>query len=253
MGAWVKSLRLSVCFLASLLTVTGFRVAGLATPWAAVAAVFFITCATMLQNDWRDKYHDSRKGKTLALQQQGAFLVWLLVFWAVCGGLIIVAAVHNAGVGIALAILALVGIAYSETRRIPLVPVTLVSLASASPVALPLFSGANPERFWLLFLSVSLVIFAREITKDLEDMHIDGDYKWTLPLALGDQRSRIIAAVAVVAGFLALANMSLTILPAASLMFVGAILLVRGARPRTSRKWLDVGMAFTILTLIAFG
>ena len=102
-------------------------------------------------------------------------------------------------------------------------------------------------------MSATLVIFAREITKDLDDKQIDGGYKWTIPLAFGEQRSRILAAVVIVAGFVAAAKVSLMILPAASLTFVGVVLLVRGASPRMSRKFFDAGMALVILTLIAFG
>lgn len=253
MSAWIKSLRLSVCVLASFLAITGFTLAGTGISWVAVMAVFFGTSATMLQNDWRDRFHDIRKGKVLAYQHAGKFLTLLLTFWLVSGGLIALAAVHDTSVGIALAILAVAGVVYSETRMIPFVPIVLVSLVSASPAALPLAAGANSEKLWLLFLSATLVVFAREITKDLDDKRIDGGYKWTIPLAIGEQRSRILAAVVVVAGLAAAAKVSLAILPAASLTVIAAVALVRGAEPSTSRKYIDAGMALVILTLITFG
>ena len=253
MSAWVKSLRLSVCILASFLAITGFTPAGTDISWVTVAAVFFGPSATMLQNDWRDRFHDVRKGKMLAYQHPGKFLALLSVFWLVSGGLIALAAVHDTSVGIALAILAVAGILYSETRMIPFVPIVLVSLASASPAALPLATGTSSEKLWLLFLSATLVVFAREVTKDLDDKQIDGGYKWTIPLAFGEQRSRILAAVVIVAGLVAAAKVSLAILPAASLAVIAAVALVRGVRPSTSRKYLDAGMALVILTLITFG
>lgn len=253
MGAWIKSLRLFVCVLASFLAIIGFVLAGIGISWVAVAAVFFIASATMLQNDWRDRFHDIRKDKVLACQHAGKFLASLSTFWLVSGGLITLAAVHDTSIGIALAILAVAGVVYSETRMVPFVPIALVSLASASPVALSLAAGANSEKLWLLFLSATLVVFAREITKDLDDNQIDGGYKWTIPLAFGEQHSRILAAVVVVAGLVAAAKVSLLILPAASLAVIAAIGLVRDARPSTSRKYLDMGMALVILTLITFG
>lgn len=253
MSAWIKSLRLSVCILASFLAITGFVLAGTGVSWVAVMAVFFIASATMLQNDWRDRFHDIRKGKVLAYQHAGKFLALLSAFWLVSGCLIALAAVHDISVGVALAILAVAGVMYSETRMIPFVPIVLVSLASASPAALPLAAGANSEKLWLLFLSATLVVFAREITKDLDDKQIDGGYKWTIPLAFGEQHSRILAAVVVVAGLVAAAKVSLLILPAASLAVIAAVALVRGAKPSTSRKYLDAGMALVILTLITFG
>lgn len=253
MRAWIKSLRLSVCVLASFLAITGFVLAGTGISWVAVAAVFFIASATMLQNDWRDRFHDIRKGKVLAYQHAGKFLALLSMFWLVSGGLIALASVHDTSIGIALAILAVAGVVYSETRMIPFVPIALVSLVSASPAALPLAAGANSEKLWLLFLSATLVVFAREITKDLDDKQIDGGYKWTIPLAFGKQRSRILAAVIIVAGFVAAAKVSLLILPAASLAVIASVALVRGMEPSTSRKYLDAGMALVILTLITFG
>lgn len=253
MNAWIKSLRLSVCVLASFLAITGFTLAGTGISWVAVMAVFFIASATMLQNDWRDRFHDIRKGKVLAYQHAGKFLALLSAFWLICGGLIALAAVHDTSVGVALAILAVAGIVYSETRMIPFVPIVLVSLASASPAALPLAAGASSEKLWLLFLSATLVVFAREITKDLDDKQIDGGYKWTIPLVFGEQRSRILAAIVVVAGLAAAAKVSLAILPAASLAVIAVVALVRGAEPSTSRKYLDAGMALVILTLITFG
>ena len=253
MRAWVKSLRLSVCVLASFLAITGFTLAGTGISWVAVMAVFFIASATMLQNDWRDRFHDIRKGKVLAYEHSGKFLTLLSVFWMVSGGLIALAAVHDMHVGIALAILAVAGVVYSETRMIPFVPIVLVSLASASPAALPLAAGTNSEKLWLLFLSATLVVFAREITKDLDDKQIDVGYKWTIPLAFGERRSRILAAVVIVIGLVAAAKVSLAILPAASLAVIASIALVRDMKPSTSRKYLDAGMALVILTLITFG
>ena len=246
-------MRLSVCVLASFLAITGFALAGTSISWVAVVAVFFIASATMLQNDWRDRFHDVRKGKVLACKHQGAFFTLLSAFWAVCVGLIALAAVHDTSIGVALAILAVAGVVYSETRMVPLVPIALVSLASACPALLPLAAGANSEKLWPLFLSATLIVFAREITKDLDDKKIDGGYKWTIPLVLGEQRSRILAAVTIVAGLVAVAKVSLMILPAASLAVIAAVALVRGAEPSTSRKYLDSGMALVIIILITFG
>lgn len=176
----------------------------------------------------------------------------LSAFWLVSGGLIALAAVNDMSIGVALAILAVAGVVYSETRMISFVPIVLVSLASASPAALPLVAGANSEKLWLLFLSATLIVFAREITKDLDDKQIDGGYKWTIPLAFGEQHSRILAAVVIVAGLAAAAKVSLVILPATSLAIIASIMLVRGVKPSTSRKYLDAGMALVILTLITF-
>ena len=252
MRAWINSLRLSVCALASLLAIAGFKVAGTEIQWVAIVAVFFIATASMIQNDWRDRFHDVRKGKTLALRHPRAFLAWVLSFWALSGITIATASILEPRTGTILAAMALAGGVYSETRKVPLVPILLVSLVSASPALLPLGIDAGSQNLWLLFIVAALVIFAREITKDLDDSGIDGGYKWTLPSVLGDKLSRTLAAVTILVGSITLLHVSLTTLPAASLAVIGAALLVQRSNPHASRKWLDAGIALAILTLIVF-
>jgi len=251
-SAWIKSLRLSVGILASFLTVTSFKVAGASVPWIVVIAVFFIVSATMLQNDWRDRFHDVRKGKVLVYKHPRVFLAWLLVFWIVSIILITLVAVHDMGVGITLAILAIIGAIYSEIRMIPFASIVIVSFASASPAVLPFLAGVNSEKLWLLFSSVALIIFAREITKDLDDKQIDVSYKWTIPLVLGDWRSRVLAVIAIVVGLIIAMKVSLIIIPAISFVIIGAVVLFRGAKPSTSRKYFDIGIALIIFSLITF-
>lgn len=249
--AWIKSLRLPICFLNGLLTVAGFRIADISVSWLSVVTVFFGACATMLQNDWRDRYHDVRKGKMLALEHPRAFLALLLAFWAVACGLALAVAIENINAGIVLFLMALAGLVYSEVRLIPMAPVTLVALTSGSPVLLPIMAGADANKVWLLFLSTILIIFGREIAKDLDDHQIDGGYKWTIPLAIGNKRAKVIAVVAIVAGLAAAVRVSVAVLPAIILVVVGVVLLVRGARPIVARICLDVGVALAILTVLA--
>ena len=253
MTAWIKSLRLPVCFLAVLLTIVSFRLGGAQISWLVIFAVFFISCSTMLQNDWRDKYHDGRKGKILALSHSRAFLALLLVFWTVACGLIVVVAVKNSNVGMALVAMALVGLFYSETRRIPMVPVTLVAIASGSPALLSIVAGADGNKAWLLFFSATFIIFGREITKDIDDERIDAGYKWTIPLAVGNNWAKAIAIVTIIAGLAIATRISIAALPAMALAIVGVVLLTRNVRPIITRTCIDVGVALAILTIVFFG
>ena len=82
---------------------------------------------------------------------------------------------------------------------------------------------------------------------------MDSGYKWTLSLALGDHRSKVIVSVTVVASSVTAAGVSLVALPGAALALGGVVGLIRGASARASRKYIDAGMALTILALIAFG
>ncbi len=253
MYAWIQCLRLPICVLASALTVTSFRIVGQDVPWAQVAAVFCIAVATMLQNDWRDRVNDTRKGKRLAFDHPEAFLGLLLVFWSVSVGLILSVAHQSFEAAWLLSAMALAGIVYSETRQIPLVPVVIVSLTSASSTLLPVASDAHSEPPWLLFLSAALVIFAREIINDLEDTAVDRGYKWTIPLAIGEKRARRVAAIVAVAGFIAVVRVSLAAIPTLLVASVGVGSLICNTSPSKSRLYLDVGLALTMLTLIIIG
>lgn len=252
-NVWLEPLRLSVCILAGLLASAGFILARQAISWTAVAAVFFIAVSAMLQNDWRDRFHDVRKGRTLAYERPRAFFALLAAFWAASAGAVALVAVREPRVALGLAALAFAGIVYSETRRLPLVPIAIVSLTSAAPAILPAAGGASAGRLWPLFAATALVIFAREVMKDLDDRAIDGGYKWTLPLALGERRARQLAAGAVFGGLAAAASVSPLVWPGAVLVGVASIALVRGTDALKVRNCLDTGMALVILGLVAFG
>ncbi len=80
-----------------------------------------------------------------------------------------------------------IGLIYSETRRFPLIPIILVSFTSTAPILFPIFLGYNVAALWYLFIGTVLIIFSREMVKDIEDMAIDHGYKWTLALHFNDR------------------------------------------------------------------
>ncbi|TSC76432.1 MAG: hypothetical protein G01um101431_565 [Parcubacteria group bacterium Gr01-1014_31] len=250
MAAWIWSFRLPVCTLAGLQAVASFWVAGMDPSWLVAVAVFFIACATMLQNDWRDRYHDRRKGKVVALEHPGTFLALLLACWSICGLFLLLVVIEDNRTGIVLSLMAFAGMVYSETRLMPMVPVTLVAVTAASPSLLPAVAGASVDTVWPLFLSFVLVVFGREVTKDLDDENIDRGYKWTIPLAWGNRWAKITAAIALTVGLVVLFFVSSAVLPGILFAMIGVILLICGASPRGSRAYLDLGMALAILTLV---
>jgi 4-hydroxybenzoate polyprenyltransferase len=250
MIAWLKALRLPICFLYGLLVITGFRLGGIKISWIVVSAVFFTACSIMLQNDWRDRYHDSRKNKMLVLQHSQSFLIFLITFWLITCGLIFVAASRSVGIGMALSAIALAGFIYSETRKIPMAPVMLVALTSGSPVLLSIVTGADGNKIWLLFLSITLIIFGREITKDLDDEWMDGGYKWTIPLKIGRKRAKAIAISTILAGLVVATQISPMVLPSMVFAIFGVMMLIYDFQPRISRFYLDVGVAFVLITII---
>ncbi len=252
MNEYAKSLRLSIAILSAFLAITGFRIAGMDINWVAIVAVLFVTSVTMVQNDWRDRVHDAQKGKTLALNHEKAFLIWLIACWVACAIFITIATIQNSGVGLVLIILAFIALVYSETRRIPLVPIVLVVLASAAPAAMPIAAGVDSMRVWLLVFSAAFTIFGREITKDIDDVSIDPGYKWTIPLAVGVKYSRAVAAIAITLGLVLAVKLSWAALPGAFVAVLGAIIVVRGVNLLTARRCLDVGMAAILFSLIIF-
>jgi 4-hydroxybenzoate polyprenyltransferase len=83
--------------------------------------------------------------------------------------------------------MALAGLLYSEVRKIPWTPISLSALTSGSPAFLPSTLRADAAEMWPLFAAASLLMFGREILKDLEDETIDQGYKWTIPVAYGER------------------------------------------------------------------
>lgn len=251
--AWLKVLRLQTCIFASLLVIAGFVLAKADVLWVVVIAVFFITSVTMLQNDYRDRFHDVQKGKVLAYKNQKTFLGLLGIFWITSISLIIFVAINNPKFGIVLTAFAIIGATYSEIRMIPFIPITVVSLTSASLVIIPFVNDSNPKKLWLLFLSVLFVIFAREIMKDLDDKEIDKGYKWTIPLKFGERNSRILATIAILIS-LSIATMIMPmIILAAPFVFIAIVKLFHNAGTHIDKKYLDLSIAITLFIFIIFG
>lgn len=251
---WVEALRLKVSLLATLLTVASYRLSHLDISWLVVVTVFCITVVTMVQNDWRDRFHDIKKGKVLASSCSKRFLAFLCVLWAVVVVLIAVAATENLYTAALFAAMAFVALVYSETRQIPLMPITLVCITSASPVLLPLTVGASVAPVALLFCMVMLVSFGREIFGDLYDSHIDKGYKATIPALSFVRRPDVLAALAICIGtFLAEGLIPWILLPGVLLSDVGVCALALNIHSKWSWRLLDGGLALIMLPIIFVG
>jgi 4-hydroxybenzoate polyprenyltransferase len=251
-GQMIKALRVSMACLAVGLAVTAYRLERLPLSLSTLAAVFCITCATMLQNDWRDRYHDIKKGKSFASDHPRIFLLFLLSVWCACCLSVGVIALQNGTLALLLAAMALAGLVYSETRKIPWTPVFLTAVTSASPALLPATVAADAAPALRLFAAAALLIFGREILKDLADKPFDDGHKWTIPLAYGNRTAKWLAIVSVIGGCLVAALISplaiAGILPAG----MGAVLSRRNLSLATAKRWLDVGTALALLVLAGF-
>lgn len=190
---WIESTRWSVCVLAAFLAMTGYIVAGVPVSLLALCATFCITAATMVQNDWRDREHDAKKGKRLALERKKVFFVWVAGWWLIAYFLTFLYYERSEFSVLLLGIVA--GVVYSETRQVPLAPLVIVSVTSASPILIASGVLAGTAQQYALFLSASLLILSREISKDLDDMLIDRGYKWTIPVRYGAPNARLVSRV----------------------------------------------------------
>lgn len=248
----MQAMRLSMACLGVGLAAAAFRITALPLSAWALAAVFSICCAARLQNDWRDRYHDLKKQKTFACDHPLRQVLLVIFAWSVCCGLVGQIAVHNRATAILLAAMIMAGLLYSETRRIPWIPICLSALASASPAFLPsTFAPGSGRTLLPLFAAAALLIFGREILKDLEDQQVDGGYKWTIPLAFGAKSASWLAVASVAVGCAVIATVSHLTFAGIAAVAVGIVVFCRNHSPTVTMKWLDAGAALVLGSLVA--
>jgi hypothetical protein len=250
MNEWINALSLKVSTFAVLLASVSFLFVGMRLHPVVLAALFFVTSTTMLQNDWRDRVHDMRKNEMLVGQNQHTFLSLVVFAWFVTAVLIMFSFRVSHAMGILLASMAIVGLIYSEVRQMPFLPITLVVATSASPALLPVVTGAHSDRALYLSAATVLIIFAREITRDIEDQYIDPGYKWTIPVRFGERRALVVAVLVTVIGLLLSIQISWWAVPGALIASYGVGKLARGASTLIARTIIDIGIVVVLLTLL---
>ncbi len=250
--SWIAALRLPVCIMGVVFSILGFKLAGIEQFWAVPVAIFFIGISTMLQNDWRDRFHDIRKGKFFAFQHERMFYRVLSVSWMITGTLVLHVFAEGVMMGIVLMTASFCGFLYSELRLVPLAPIVLVSLMSGIPILLPVAAGMGNMRIWTLFFATLLIVFGRELTKDIEDMGIDRGYKWTIPLALGGEIAMPLSVLITASGFL-LAGIWFHVV--AYILPVAAFGLLRYSKMEKTGKMrlsIDIAMALSMVVIFFF-
>lgn len=218
------------------------------------ATLTFLTCGlAMLWNDYADRDRDVLKGKRLAHDNPDQFFRVAQILGVVIGliiGFLIVIGPLITGITLIVAALSLY---YSMSYRIVILPTAIVALCSASPSLYGfLVHPQEAQRTVVLFLITFLVIGAREILKDIEDMSSDVGYKATLPLRLGVGRSRIIATLLIwLAALLALWSWRATPLVWASvLLVVIGIVIWSSPRPKAAKISLDITTLLVLLAIV---
>ncbi|MDP7034964.1 MAG: UbiA family prenyltransferase [Planctomycetota bacterium] len=163
--------------------------------WPCVGAGFVATMlisSIMVWNDYVDRVHDAKKGRTLASRDPRAFLLYVVLVWGLTLSGIGSVFVANRDAGWILIFLAVIGCLYGWFRTVPFLSGISVALSFAGLVLLA--SAFAPEverdRVGLLFVCVMAMAYGRENLADLEDVGIDQGYKATLPVMLGEGKAR---------------------------------------------------------------
>lgn len=255
----IDSLRLSMTILAALLVHAGFAISHQPTNWWLVIVVFWITGMTMLQNDYFDRAHDLKKGKNFVFNNHVAVRNTLGIVWSVLILISIVFLFQSFGQGLILLFCIFVGIFYSFSRKVLLLPALLVSITSSSPTLFAFVSTKSPDCI-LLFLSVFLVILGREIIKDVEDESIDAGYKKTIlteKIMTAKAALKISASIIFLGSLLSLSLYTNQQQSVTYFLYLGGFCLCIGASVilfctddwKGGRNTLDMGVAIIILSL----
>ncbi len=246
----IKPMRIPECLLVVVLGYLGFKHANVPPNLIVLASLFFVIVATMLQNDWRDRFHDVGKGKTFALEWPRLFLFSLVLSWVVCAILISTLLARGSMAAIMLLAMAVVGALYSETRQLPLLPVTLVTITVASVTLVPIGLGAPFADLAALFSTVFFIMFGRETLHDIADVKVDIGYKKTVPIVLGDRPARILASTSLLIGcVLAVYMLPLTLVGSICIV-IGLIWVMKDVRVVWVRRWVDAGILLLALVFL---
>lgn len=248
MKGYIKALRLPIVVTAGLLAIIAFRVSAWKTD-AYLVALFtvIVASATMAHNDWRDKEHDAKKGKTFAQNHRGSFRAMVILLWLASLSLAVVLLIISSWYGTLSGLIIASGLIYSETRKVPFLPAIIVAVTSASPV---LYANPRDEKVLAMFLVATLLIYGREILKDLDDHSHDAGYKWTLPLAYGTRIAKFIAGLIMLALPFVVVLVSAKTLAGAPFLLMSALCLILNKNHSSAKTLLDIGMVTIIVTLL---
>lgn len=252
MIGYIKATRLPAVAMAILLTLAAFRMRSWNTSGLGLIMLFVVVVgiATMYQNDLRDRWHDAKKGKVFARDHYRGFLTMTIVLWAISIALaFLLWSVDSRFVALSLAMI-LVGLTYSETRGVLLLPASLVGLTFAGSV---LFAGWTSSNAILLFAFTAILVFGREILKDLDDYPLDAGYKKTLPIVKGPLYAQTVAGFAIALATCPLFLVSPTTWLGGAIIILAASFLIIGHDHRFCRLILEIGMTTAVGCLLIFG
>jgi hypothetical protein len=175
----LESFRLTITIPAALLVALGYRLTGHPVNGVLMFEILLIASTTMLTNDYYDKENDKKKGKEFASAYWYIVLPIIIYLWQ-AAIFISFFCFKTYGWNMVLLYFCIgVGIFYSVSRKLVLLPAVLVAITGASPT---LFAFVETHRLAPLvaFVSIALIQFGREIVKDSLDSETDTNYKKTV-------------------------------------------------------------------------
>ncbi len=188
----IWAMRPAVGALVVLLVMASFRLQGQLSQYrdqvtALVIVEFLAVSATMLWNDWYDREHDAKRGKTHALYAPRQYRGVAFALWAFALVITMISFPDKPMVIVVIALQALASFIYGPARRVPLGSCLLVAATSASATLFPLWFEplVHPERLRLLTASTFCLVVGRELLGDIRDAKWDQGYKQTLAVFRG--------------------------------------------------------------------
>lgn len=199
------------------------------TPWAVrvLTSLAFggLTMSIMAFNDWVDRENDRKKGKLFASEHPQELLQYWWQLSSVTTLALVLIVYWSVPLTLFTAIVWVIGILYSYTRRLYLVNNFIVAICSGSPALCgTVFHG---EIRWVATCTFGIfmtLLFINELYKDVEDRKIDLEHKDTMPVRRGS---------------------FLTLWHTIPFLYVSALLFV--LHPNTWVKWLGA-VAVTLIT-----
>jgi 4-hydroxybenzoate polyprenyltransferase len=176
-----------------------------------VLAFCLVTGNIMIFNDIMDREHDKLKGKDFCSKHpRFAFYIFILCCVKITVLLKIIAGA-DVLVSFFIALVWLTGLLYSFrfVRMLCLKQTVMVALCSASPILCgAIHARRAPASVYLVFFSFVILVFARELVKDILDSAIDEGYKKTLPTQMG-----VPLTINIIMGLIAAATFALVVFP----------------------------------------
>lgn len=181
----LAALRLPTGVFAAGFVLVGFKFYPMAWLAATITALTFagITFGIMMFNDFIDRHHDVKKGKTFAQNHPWQMLTWWARLSLVTLGGIAAIGFLDFRLALFCGLVWIVGLLYSYVPHWYVVQNLIVATCSASAVlGGAIHSQSIRPATILAFLIILGIIFFREVVKDIEDRLIDGGYKNTIPV-----------------------------------------------------------------------